>query len=89
MSIRAMVILSGLNWAPYDPAAVKSFVAASKDYALGPDSIVVKLGAGEMKNPDGNLTIPAKYNGDATQWARDWYATGAGDVAGGHVIYST
>lgn len=58
-------------------SAIKSWVAASKDYALGPDDIIVKLQSGQTKNTTGLLegswsSTPGHVS--YTQWARDWHA---------------
>lgn len=68
--------------AGYDPAAVKRWVAKSKDYALGPDDIIVKLKAGETKRERDGL-LEGSWSKDPgnvsyTQWAREWYAAGNG-----------
>lgn len=70
--------------ADYDPTAVKSWVAASKDYALGPDDIIVKLQSGQTKNSSGLLE--GSWSSDPgnvsyTQWAREWYAAGNANLS--------
>lgn len=83
--------------APDDVEAVKKWVAASKDYALGPDDIVVKLTAGQTKRADGLLegawsSDPGRVS--YTQWAREWYEAGNGGgacrvvTAGGPLVCS-
>lgn len=80
--------LSMMNGAPYDPNAVKAWIAQSSGYAISPMGQVMAIQPGMTKTSNGQLTIPERYNGDTTQYARDWMATGQAYVNGGNVIYT-
>jgi hypothetical protein len=68
---------------PYDPVGVTNAFRDLDGYALGPDSIVVKMQPGQSKRIDGLLE--ASWSSETgqisyTDWAREWYASGKGNV---------
>jgi hypothetical protein len=67
----------------FDPQGVKASIKNLDGYALGPDNILVKLKPGETKRQDGMLEGSWSSNPGQvsyTEWARDWYAAGNGNV---------
>ena len=83
LSASNMAQALAIGGSTYDLEGVKSWIAASDSFALGPDNIVVKMAPGQTKNAEGLLQ--GSWSSDPgrvsyTEWARDWYAAGNGAV---------